>query len=167
MTFSGCRSGVCPVRSSDRESFEDFVVSCGARVQEGLVALFGPEVGQDAASEALMHGWEHWSRVASMDNPSGYLFVVGRNRGRRMTKRAAFPPVVADGDGVPWVEPGLPAAIGLLSDRQRVVTLLVHGGDWTYAEVAELLDLDRGTVKKHADRGLEKLRTAMEVNLDA
>jgi DNA-directed RNA polymerase specialized sigma24 family protein len=33
--------------------------------------------------------------------------------------------------------------------------------------VADLFGLDRGTVKKHADRGLEKLRSAMEVNVDA
>lgn len=65
------------------------------------------------------------------------------------------------------MEPALPDALASLSERQRVATVLVHGAGWTYAEVAGLFDVDRGTIKKHADRGLEKLRAAMEVNVDA
>jgi DNA-directed RNA polymerase specialized sigma24 family protein len=33
--------------------------------------------------------------------------------------------------------------------------------------VAELLGIDRGTVQKHADRAMVKLRVALEVTLDA
>lgn len=155
------------VDTSLAESFEMFVTDSGARLQQALMALLGPEVGQDAASDALSYGWQHWKRVSVMDNPAGYLFVVGRSRGRRMLRRPVFPPVRAPADDAPWVEPGLPEALSALSERQRVATVLVHGGGWTYAEVAELLQVDRGTAKKHADRGLEKLRVGMEVNLDA
>ena len=155
------------VVTSGSESFSEFVADHGARIQHGLMALLGPEFGRDAAAEALSYGWEHWERVGAMDNAAGYLFVVGRNRGRRMTTRPVFPPVRRPEDGAPWVEPGLPAALASLSERQLVATLLVHGGGWSYLEVADLLGLDRGTVKKHADRGLEKLRSAMEVNVDA
>ena len=84
-----------------------------------------------------------------------------------MLRRPVFPPVEPDPEDERWIEPGLPAALSALSERQRMATLLVHGGGWSYAEVAELLQVDRGTVKKHADRGLAKLRVAMEVNLDA
>jgi RNA polymerase sigma factor (sigma-70 family) len=65
------------------------------------------------------------------------------------------------------VEPGLPDALTQLTERQRVVTILIHGGDWTVSEVAELLQIDRGTVQKHADRAMAKLRAALEVTLDA
>lgn len=131
------------------------------------MALLGPDVGSDAAAEALGYAWEHWERVRSMENPAGYLFVVGRNHGRSLSRRPMFPmPRPPDG-AEPWVEPALHDAIGSLSERQRVATLLVHGGGWSYAEVADLLGLDRGTVKKHADRGLGKLRSAMEVIVDA
>ena len=102
-----------------------------------------------------------------MKNPAGYLFVVGRSRGRRMLRRPVFPAVRHRADDEPWIEPGLPVALSELSERQRVATVLVHGGGWTYAEVAELLQVDRGTAKKHADRGLKKLRVAMEVTSDA
>jgi RNA polymerase sigma factor (sigma-70 family) len=67
----------------------------------------------------------------------------------------------------PGVEPALPAALAGLSDRQRVATILVHGAGWTTAEVADLLGLDRGSVFKHAERGLRKLREALGVITDA
>jgi RNA polymerase sigma-70 factor (ECF subfamily) len=152
---------------SRSESFTEFVTECGARIQQGLMAALGPELGRDAAAEALSYGWEHWDRVSAMDNPAGYLFVVGNRRGRELDRRLVFPLVLPVDEGAPWVEPGLPDALALLSERQRVATLLVHGGGWTYVEVADLFGVDRGTVKKHADRGLEKLRSAMEVNIDA
>ena len=159
-----------PLGTSRRDSFAEFVAASGAPIQQGLMALLGPELGRDAASEALTYGWEQWERVGAMDNPAGYLFTVGRNRGRRLARRATFPAPPASAelvDGESWVEPGLSDAVAALSERQRVATLLVHGGEWTYTEVAELLGVDRGTVKKHADRGLDKLRATLEVHLDA
>lgn len=149
------------------ETFTDFVRSAGARVQQALMAALGPEIGSDAASEALAHAWENWERVGAMENPAGYVFTVGRSKGRRIARRPVFPLPSPPVDSSPWVEPALPAAIASLSERQRVVTLLVHGGEWTLAEVAELLGVDRGTVKKHADRGMAKLRSALEVQIDA
>jgi len=155
--------------ATDRESFCRFVEERGRRLQHGLVCALGREVGAEASSEALAYGWEHWDRVGAMDNPAGFLFTVGRNWGRHQFRgrAAAFPqpPPVSASD--PLVEPALPAALARLSERQRVATVLVHGAGWTLAEVADLLRLDRGTVLKHAERGLAKLRRALEVTVDA
>jgi DNA-directed RNA polymerase specialized sigma24 family protein len=128
------------------------------------MAALGPDAGDEAAAEALAYGWEHWPRIETMENPAGYLYRVGRSH--RPAKWRIVSEVSDPGDSAPWVEPGLARALDELSERQRVATLLVHAGDWTLAEVAELLGLDRGTVKKHADRGLAKLRAALEVTLD-
>jgi len=156
------------VEPSRVETFTEFVRNAGGRVHQGLMAVLGPELGSDAAAEALSYAWEHWDRVGAMENPAGYLFTVGRSKGRRMAKRKpVFPLPSRHVDEMPWIEPALPAAITALSERQRMATLLVHGGGWTLAEVAELLGVDRGTVKKHAERGMAKLRNAMEVNVDA
>ena len=155
--------------ATDRESFCRFVEEGGRRLQHGLVSALGREVGAEAASEALAYGWEHWDRVGAMDNPAGFLFTVGRNWGRRQFRRRA--PSAIDSPSIsspdPRVEPALPAALAKLSERQRTATLLVHGAGWTLAEVADLLRLDRGTVLKHAERGLAKLRRALEVTVDA
>ncbi len=45
--------------------------------------------------------------------------------------------------------------------------MLVHGLDWTLTEVANLLSISPGSVNKHAQRGLDKLRAALEVEVNA
>jgi RNA polymerase sigma-70 factor, ECF subfamily len=52
----------------------------------------------------------------------------------------------------------LKQALGRLSLRQRAVFTLRHDEDRTLAEIAEILDLDIGTVKVHLFRATEKLR---------
>ena len=153
--------------TSPSETFTVFMESTGPRIQQALIASFGPQLGQDAAAEAFAYGWENWDRVGAMDNPAGYLYRVGRSRGGRLARKAKFPPITRPSEGTPWIEPGLPRAIEGLSERQRVATVLVHAASWTLAEVAELLEVDRGTVNKHAERGLEKLRAALEVKVSA
>ena len=152
------------------DDFTRFVREQGRRLQHGLIAALGREVGIEAASEALAYGWEHWERIGAMENPVGYLFTVGRNWGRhqfRARSAVPFPEVTLVTRSEPMVEPALPAALAGLSERQRIATMLVYGADWTTAEVAVLLGVDRGTVHKHAERGLRKLRRALEVHVNA
>lgn len=52
-------------------------------LERSLVARFGVEVGQDAAADAVAYCCEHWDRLASMANPTGYLFRVGQTSARR------------------------------------------------------------------------------------
>ena len=89
---------------------------------------------------------------------------VGQNQARRMKKpEAPLLPAVAE-DRLPWVEPGLPAAMTKLPLKQRQVLLLLHGYEWSMAEVADLMGVSKATVQSHADRGLKKLRRSMKVN---
>lgn len=140
-------------------TFSVFVRENEARIRHALTARFGFEVGKDAASEALAYGWEHWDRVNEMENPVGYLYTVGRDRGRRMMRgshRVLFP--AAAEERIPWVEPGLSRAVADLPTRQRTVVLLVHGYEWTHREVAEVLGISRSSVQRHAERGITRLR---------
>lgn len=63
-----------------------------------------------------------------------------------------------------WFEPELPAALADLPEKQRVVLSLLHGHQWTLAEVADLLGVSKGTVQSYADRGLRRLRRRMKVD---
>ena len=147
------------------EMFEEFLEGAESRLRHAFVARFGPDVGRDAAAEALAYGWEHWDRVGAMDNPTGYLFRVGQSRARRYRRM----PLVLSGAPVGHdyeFEPGLIDALGGLSDRQRTVVVLVHCFDWLLSEVAELLDIGLTTVQKHEERGMAKLRKALEVSAD-
>ena len=76
-----------------------------------------------------------------------------------------FPPEHAEYE--PWSEPALPEALSRLSEMQRTAVLLIHGFGWTYEEVADRLGLARSSVQKHAERGIKKLRAALEVQIDA
>ena len=56
------------------------------------------------------------------------------------------------------IQARLEAALERLSVRQRVVFSLRHYEDLTIEEIAEVLELDPGTVKAHMHRAVEKLR---------
>lgn len=145
------------------DSFTEFVEVVEPRLKRALVAAFGRDVGLDAAADALAHGWERWDKVRKMENPGGYLWGVGRNMARSQRRpRPVFPEVPVDRE--PWVEPGLPSAIAGLSESQRTAVLLIHGFEWTHAEVAELLGISNSSVQRHAERGMAKLRRKMGSN---
>ena len=147
------------------ESFTIFVKEVEARLRHALVAVFGQEQGREATAEALAYGWEHWDRVGEMDNPAGYLYRVGRSRGRRRRLRPVFDPVPTD--HLPEVEPGLPAALSGLSEKQRVAVVMVHAYDWPRHEAAELLGVSVSTLDTHMQRGLAKLREGLGVESHA
>lgn len=140
-------------------SFTDFVAEVEPRLQCALLPVVGLEAAREATAEALAYGWEHWDRIRPMENPSGYLYRVARNKARRFSLRRVMLPEVPSAE-MPWIEPGLPAALSRLSEKQRTVVLLVYAFGWRQSEVADLLGLGHGAVQKHAERGLAKLRSA-------
>lgn len=145
------------------DSFETFARSVEPGLRRALTAGFGPEVGREAAAEALMYGWEHWDRVGGMESPAGYLFRVGQSKARRMVGRS---PRFSRVDVVfdePWVEPKFGPAWSALSEQQRIVVGLIHAFDWSFAEVAGLLGVSRSSVQSYEQRGLRKLRKALGV----
>lgn len=146
------------------ESFTEFVTTYETRLRQALTVVFGVERGKEAAAEALAYGWEHWDRVFEMDNPSGYLYRVGYDRARRMTRRKLRLPAV-DADRQPWIEPGFPKAFAALPEQQRMVVALLYGYQWSMAEVAEHLGVSKGTVQTHARRGLDRLRRKLRAEL--
>jgi RNA polymerase sigma-70 factor (ECF subfamily) len=150
----------------DVDSFEVFFDRVEPRLREALSAALGSRVGREAAADALSYGWEHWERVRAMNNPAGYLFVVGRDRGRQGMRRRRAPALTPVETGrTRWVEPDLPDALAGLPEQQRVVVMLLHCFEWTMTEVAELLNVSKSTVQTHDERGLTRLRERMGVTL--
>ena len=149
-----------------RESFEVFVKETEPKLHDALSAALGNDLGSEATAEALAYAWENWDKLEAMDNPAGYLYVLGRDRGRKMFRRR---PVVlllpVDEDRIPWVEPGLVPALASLPERQRVVVMLVYSFGWTMSETAEFLGVGKSTVQKYAERGLAKVRSSLGVKI--
>ena len=151
---------------SDRtrvDGFVEFVEANESRLRHALTAALGFEAGKEAAAEALAYGWEHWDRVEAMGNPVGYLYTVGRSKGRKLLSwaRPVFPSIPED--RTPWFEPGLPDALAALPQRERTGVLLLHGYGWHMTEVAETLGVSKSTVQTHAERGMRKLRRKLGV----
>ncbi len=144
-------------------SFQAWLLEAEERIRHALIAAFGSQAGEDAAADAIAFAWEHWVDVTQKPNPTGYVFGVGRNFARRNTRAQTLnlPPVRVE--QMPQVEPGLPAAVEALSERQRTVVTLLYGLDWTMSEVAELLSVSKSTIQNHAERGLQKLRNELGV----
>lgn len=150
---------VAPEQDSLRD-FEAFVKEAEPRLSRALAAAYGFEDGRDATAEALAYAFEHWDRLQHIANLPGYLFRVGQTRGRRRRQPVLF--AVADTDDHSF-EPGLPAALAGLTQRQRVAVVLVHGYGYTLREVAELTGIRQTTVQNHLNRGLARLRSTLGV----
>jgi DNA-directed RNA polymerase specialized sigma24 family protein len=140
------------------ERFSRFFEQTEPKLRRALVARYGQERGREATAEALAWAWEHWSEVEVADNTLGYLYRVGQSKARQRRRRPLFE--VPGRDEV-FVEPRLAAAVARLPERQRVVTLLIHGAGWTQSEVAEVLGISTSTVNRHSKRGLVALRRAI------
>ena len=143
------------------ESFTTFVKETEPRLRHALVASLGQDRGLEATSDALAYAFENWDRIESMENPAGYLYRVGRSRGRFDRFRPSFAPVPTE--HASNVEPGLPAALRRLSEKQRVAVVMIHAYGWSREETASLMGLSVSTVDTHMHRGLSKLRAALGV----
>jgi DNA-directed RNA polymerase specialized sigma24 family protein len=140
--------------------YETFVERNGARLRAALVAAYGPDVGADAAAEALAYGFEHWDELEPMANPAGYLYRVGQTEARRHHR---VPPLLParPAAGLPHFEPALAPALQALTEAQRVSVVLVHAFGWTLTDTASVLSVDVSTVRTHIARALAKLRDAL------
>ena len=148
-------------------SFAEFVEDAEPRLRRALVARYGYQEGREAVAEALAYAWEHWERVAGMENPVGYLYRVGRTRGTwgfRRPVQLPRPEATADPS---WFEPTLPGAVERLPIRQRTAVMLVKAHGYTYDEAADVMGIARTSVQRHVERALTKLRKALEVTSDA
>ncbi len=141
--------------------FTEFVEQAEPKLRIALMAAYGPERGRDATAEALAYAWEHWARIKSMEHPIRYLYRVGQSKSRPRKPPPPTPASVHRND--PWIEPKLPAALDQLSRKQRMAVVLVHAFEWTFVEAAEVMGVRPDTVRTHQERGLAKLRNALEV----
>jgi RNA polymerase sigma factor (sigma-70 family) len=148
------------------EDFAAFADRIAVSLLQALVAVFGPEAGREAALDALAWGWEHWARLAGMQNPAGYLYRVGLTAGRRESRRRSRDELRADVDqDVPQEDqlpdPDLRHAVDALSPRQRAAVVMVVGHRMPLREAAEMLGCSISSLRNHVDRALRRLRTQL------
>jgi len=132
-----------------------------------LAALTGSaHLVEDAAQEAMLTVSMKWTLLHS---PKGYLFVTARNALNRMLRNPDsrnFPLDLERHDAVcrdlasDWIETFIDVVRLLheLPARQREAATLAWLCDCPEREIAQILDVAPGTVKRHLSRARNTLR---------
>jgi len=138
-----------------------------------LAALLGADDPEDVAQEAFVRLHGRTSVLRDPHSAAGYLRTtvvnLTRSRVRHLSvvrrHRPAAPEDVASAEQhAVRRESGreLVAALARLSARHREALVLRYWLDLTEAEMAEAMNVSRGTVKSHVSRGLDALAALME-----
>jgi RNA polymerase sigma factor (sigma-70 family) len=130
--------------------------------------LVGPDDATDIVTDAVLRSFAspNWRTV---ENRRAYLYRAVLNHAnsfhRSTSRRRRRENVVAlrSSSAVVDAEPSIDAlaALRTLSSQQRAVIYLSYWEDQTAADIAALLDISEGSVRKQLARGREQLRKAM------
>jgi RNA polymerase sigma factor (sigma-70 family) len=150
--------------------FEDFFRGTHVALFRALTLVTGNrQEAEDVMQVAFMKVFEHWDRVARMDNPEGFLYRIAMNEFRsryRRTKRAlkravtptaseeAFEEAIEDRDVVIQ-------ALRALVPRQRAALVLTALLDYSSQEAGELLGIDPATVRTLGSRARASMRKSV------
>ena len=146
-------------------SFDSFYLECRDRIGRALtVTLRNAELAADAVDEAMVRAYQHWSRIAGLENPAGWVYRVGLNYARsRLRRRRGREHLLhaTRHDEVQVGEPTVVLALAALPVNQRAVVVcrLVLG--WSEAETAAALGIRPGTAKSRLHRALGVLQNEL------
>ena len=130
--------------------------------------LVGPSDAADVVSDAVIGVMSsgRWDRV---DNPRGYLFRAVLNQATTHKRSGARRRSREERSSMATVAPAADAssidahrALAQLSEQQRAVVYLTYWDDLTATQIAALLDISEGSVKKHLARAREQLRRILD-----
>jgi DNA-directed RNA polymerase specialized sigma24 family protein len=147
------------VGTAEDMAISDAFAELAPRIRAALTPIGDRDSVDDAVAEAFAYLCANSERVLAMANPGGYLYRVAHSHLGRRRKHPVLPPVPSS--VLPQVEPGLPAALASLSEKQRVAVFLIAGMGWTAGEVATYLNMGESSARTHYDRGLAKLRVQL------
>ena len=149
------------------ESFEDFYRKEYWAVVGLAYALSGEPLGaEDLAQEAFLAAHRSWDSVAGYEQPGAWVRRVVANlsvsgfRRRTAEAKALARAAIGQRDELPDFgssDPELWNAVRSLPRRQSKVVALFYLEDLPIADVADILDMSPGTVKRHLHDGRRTL----------
>ena len=129
------------------------------------VALGDARRAEDATQEAFTRAYVRWRRVSQMERPAGWVYVTAvryatrRRRARRVELETAVVDDVAD---LVVRRAVLEAALGLLTERQRLAVVLRYGLDLPLTQVAAAMGCALGTTKSTLHTAVARLQVILE-----
>ena len=149
------------------ETFEDFYRREYASVVALALAFSGSRwIAEELAQEAFIAAHRNWPKVAGYDLPGAWVRRVVTNlsvstiRRRIVETRALLHLGLGERPREPEQPPGDSAfweAVRSLPRRRSQVVALHYLEDLPVAEIAEVLEMAPGTVKKHLHDGRQQL----------
>jgi len=152
------------------ESFGDFYRREYPLVVRVAFVLTGRiDLAEEATQDAFVDAYRRWDRVASYDDPAGWVRRVATNRCisgyrkrtnearalLRLSRRAATQ--------VPEVGSEVWVALRSLPRRQAQVLALMFVEDRTISDIARLLGCGEETARTHARRGRQSLARILRI----
>jgi RNA polymerase sigma-70 factor (ECF subfamily) len=152
-----------PATDASSEAFEDFYSAEYSAVVGLAYALSGSRSGaEDIAQEAFLAAHRDWQRIGRYDQPGAWVRRVVANlsvsafRRRVAEAKALARAAIGERTVLPDLgsaDPDFWTAVRALPRRQAQVIALFYLEDRSIAEVAEILDMTTGTVKRHLHDG--------------
>jgi RNA polymerase sigma factor (sigma-70 family) len=141
------------------DAFQDLFV---AAFQVSFRILGNASEAEDVAAETSARALDAWRRVGAMQLPTGWVVRVATNLAIDTVRRRRF--VTDDSVGIRAQTDETDSTLAVremlrhLPRRQRDVLALRYLADLSEAEIASVLDISPGSVKRHASRAVERLR---------
>lgn len=143
--------------------FDSFYKVCWDEVYRPLaITLRDPDLAAEAVDEAMIRAYRRWRTVRGYQNQAGWVYRVALNWAvsqLRKTGREVHPERPLDepqSDQAPQLD--LYDALQHLDLKHRSVVVLRYLLDWSESQIAETLQIPRGTVKSRLNRAITKLR---------
>lgn len=163
----------CPPVPADRtggaEGFAAFVAQHARGLDRLAYLMLGDEHdAEDLTAEALLSAWQHWDRVRQADHPVAYVRrILVRQASAHFRRRAREGSILGrlklvaahethDPDAAVVVD--VRAALMRLPPRRRACLVLRHCFQLTEYEVAEILEVNVGTVKSQTSKAVAQFR---------
>lgn len=150
---------------------QDFDLFCKRMLPRATALAYGiarsHEDAEDIAVEALARAYRRWKRLSRVAWRDGWVLKVAANLALDQVRKMPVPAVEAE---IPHSSEArvedrelLLAAVPALPRRQQEAIVMFYLFDLSYAEIARAMKVSVGSVKRHLHRGLENLRTVMDV----
>jgi RNA polymerase sigma-70 factor, ECF subfamily len=158
------------------ETFEDFYRREYSPIVGLAYALSGSRSGaEDLAQEAFFAAHRNWERIAGYEQPGAWVRRVVANLSvsafrRRVAEAKAMTRATfgerAELPDLGSADPEFWEAVRALPHRQAQVIALFYLEDRPIAEVAEILDMTPGTVKRHLHNGRRTLAHRLQEEVE-
>lgn len=156
------------VQKIREQSFEDYYRNHRDRTLRALtLTLNDVHLAAEATDEAMVRTYQHWKKVRTYGNPTGWTYRVGLNWARSRLRKAGREQLGKipehSRDDPEATDPVLQRLVGDLALPARTVVVMRYYLQWSHEEIAEALDVPIGTVKSRLHRAVAELRDQLEV----